>query len=185
MLLAAMSEKTQPSDYDPRSWLKQAMELDQAAMLLWEAIQADFQKARQLKVGSELTSREVPFMNLGGVFWLNAGLALENIFKGLVIQHQPSLISDGVLDKKLRTHDLLKLAELGKVDLNGVEGFYLWIASKCVQWAGRYPVALRPGEKVPLVFSEADVMTYRAVFEKTIKRFDRKYSVMMRFKRII
>lgn len=147
MILAAMSEKTQPPDYDPRFWLKQAMELNQAAMLLWDAIRADFQKARRLNVGSELNSSEVPFMNLGGVFWLNAGFALENSLKGLVIQNQPSLISQGVLNKKLRTHNLLKLAELANVDLTGVEGFYLWIASKCIQWSGRYPVALRPGEK--------------------------------------
>src|SRR6185312_3753520 len=100
MIFAAMSEKTQPPDYDPRFWLKQAMELNQAAILLWDAIRADFERARQLEVGFELTSREVPFMNLGGVFWLNAGFALENCLKGLIIQNQPSLISDGILNKK-------------------------------------------------------------------------------------
>jgi hypothetical protein len=181
----AMSEESPPPDHDPRFWLKQAMELDRAAMLLWDAIRADFEKAKQLNVGSELTSREAPFMNLGGVFWLNAGFALENSFKGLILQSQPSLISNGVLNKKLRTHDLLKLAEIANVELNGVEGFYLWIATKCVQWSGRYPVALSPGETVPLIFSEADVMTYKAVLGRILKLFDPKYSTIKRFKRVV
>ena len=180
-----MTEPANPPDYDPRFWLKQALELNQAAIHLWDAIRADFEKARQFDVGFELNSREVPFMNLGGVFWLNAGFALENSLKGLIIQNQPSLISGGILNKKLRTHDLLKLADLANVELNGVEGFYLFIGTQCVKWAGRYPVSLKPGEEVPLVFSEADVTTYKTVFEKITKRFDKKYSVMVRFKRVI
>lgn len=82
-----MSEKAPHSDYDPRYWLKQAMELDRAATLLWDAIRDNLQKASTLEVGSELQLTEVPFINLGGVFWLNAGFALENLFKGLIIQN--------------------------------------------------------------------------------------------------
>ena len=180
-----MSAPDNPPNYDPRFWLKQAKELDEAAMLLWHAIQADFLKAKQLEIGSELTSSDVPFMNLGGVFWLNAGFALENGFKGLIIQNHPELIDNGILNQKLRTHNLLKLAELAGEELDGLEGFYLWIASKCVEWSGRYPVALRPGETVPLVFSEADVVKYKAVFDRIISRFDRKYSTVTRFKRVV
>ena len=179
-----MSEKAQHPDYDPRFWLKQAKELDRAASLLWDAIRDNLQKASKVEVGFELTLTEVPFINLGGIFWLNAGFALENLFKGLIIQNQPDSVIDGVLSKRLRTHDLLKLAKLATVEFDLVEGFYLWVGSRCVQWSGRYPVALIPGQKAPPVFSEADVLAYRSLFEKTVKRFDSKYSVSVRFERI-
>lgn len=179
-----MSKKPQHPDYDPRFWFKQAKELDRAAMLLWDAIRDDFQKASKVEVGSRLTLTEVPFLNLGGVFWLNAGFALENLFKGLIIQNQPDSVINGVLSKRLRTHNLLKLAKLATVEFDLVEGFYLWVGSRCVQWSGRYPVALILGEKAPPLFSEADVLAYRSLFEKTVKRFDRKYSVSVRFERI-
>ncbi len=179
-----MSEKAQHPDYDPRFWLKQAKELDRVAMLLWDAISDNLQKASKLEVGSEINLWDVPFINLGGVFWLNAGLALENLFKGLIIQNQPDSVISGVVSKKIRTHNLLKLARLATVEFDLVEGFYLWVGSRCVKWAGRYPVALMPGEKAPPVFSERDVLAYRRLFEKTFKRFDGKYSVSVQFVRI-
>lgn len=180
-----MSEEAPHPDYDPRFWLKQAKELDRAATLLWDAISYSLQKASKVEVGSELTLTEVPFINLGGVFWLNAGFALENLFKALIIQDQPDSVINGVPSKRLRTHNLLKLAKkLATVEADLVEGFYLWVGSRCVQWSGRYPVALIPGEIAPQVFSEADVLAYRGLFDKTVKRFDRKYSVSVRFERI-
>lgn len=181
-----MSEKAQHPDYDPRFWLKQAKELDRAAMLLWDAISDNLEKTltSRLEVGSELTLAEVPFINLGGVFWLNAGFALENLFKGLIIQNQPDAVINGAISKRLRTHNLLKLAKLATVEFDAVEGFYLWVGSMSVRWSGRYPVALTPKEKVASVFSEADIRAYRTLFDRTVKQFDPKYSVNVTFVRL-
>lgn len=76
--------------HDPFFWLKQARELDAAAMLIWEAIRHDFEVLSQSPVRATVDLRAVPHANLGGVFWLNAGFALENLFKGIIVQAIPT-----------------------------------------------------------------------------------------------
>jgi len=151
---------------DPFFWFKQATELDSAAMLIWAAIRRDFAQMLHAEIGTVIDLPQVPCANLGGVFWLNAGLALENLLKGMMVRDQPHLADKGCLAGPLKTHDLLKLAELALVDIDVTESWFLRIGTVCVIWAGRYPCPTRPGESPPSVFSEADVIAYRRMFDR-------------------
>ncbi len=156
---------------NPYFWLKQARELDQVAMLIWKAIRKDFVTMSQKPIGTTLNEKEIPNSGLGGVFWLNAGSALENLFKGLIVQDDPSSIVNGTITASLKTHNLLKLAKRASVALDVHDAFFLHVGTQCVTWAGRYPCSNKPNESKPPVFSEADVITYRSIFARLSNRF--------------
>ena len=156
--------------HDAFRWLRTAKQLDHAAMLIWSAIQRDFERLQANK-SREAKLDDYPFSGLGGVFWLNGGFALENLFKGIIIQDDPSMVTNGVISKSLKSHNLLELAALALVDLDPIEGFFLDVGTACATWAGRYPTSLRPGEPSPWVFCEADVAAYRSIFDRLLTRF--------------
>ena len=156
---------------DPFFWLVQAKDLDRAAMLIWSAIRDELVRISQFPVGTVIRVDVSP-VNLGGVFWLNAGMALENLLKGMIIADKPHLANGGRLDRSIRTHDLCVLAKRASVKLSVMDAFFLWVGTQCVMWAGRYPSSLRPGETKPPVFSEADVDAYTSLFDRFASRFD-------------
>ena len=178
-----MKEFDQYAD-DPFFWFKQATELDKAAMLIWVAIRQDLVRLSHAEVGRVIDIKGAPHANLGGVFWLNAGLALENLFKGVIVRGQPHLVVEGVITRPLKTHKLLRLAKLASVNIDVTEAFFLMIATVCVTWAGRYPCSTKPGESRPPVFSEADVVTYRKMFDRLVARLGDTVSKSVTFTRL-
>jgi hypothetical protein len=170
--------------HDSFYWLKQARELDTAAMLIWSAIRQDLLTMSQSGVGSMVDQKKVPYANLGGVFWLNAGFALENLFKGLIVQSDPQSVVNGTITAPLKTHDLGRLAKRAGLDLAAFDAFFLGVATQCIQWAGRYPCSTKSGEFPPPVFSESDVNVYRKLFDEAASRFTAKDSKTVTFMRL-
>ena len=149
-------------------------------MLIWTAMRQDVERLAHSAVGTILELQEVPCANLGGVFWLNAGLALENLFKGIIVRYEPNCIVNGIITKSLRTHDLLELAKRAGFASNGLDAFFLRVGTECVKWAGRYPCSTKPGESAPPVFSESDVIAYRSLFDRLADRFESKTVTLTR-----
>ena len=170
--------------HDPFSWLMQARELDQAAMQIWKAIEEAFAKISRNSVGTTIDQKEAPGSSLGGVFWLNAGFALENLLKGLIVQDDPSSIVNGVITNSLKTHNLLRLAKRASVALDVRDAFFLHVGTQCIMWAGRYPCSNKPNESKPIVFSEADVIAYQRMFERLSSRFADQDSKIVRLYRL-
>jgi len=170
---------------DPFFWLEQAKQLDRAAMLIWAAIRQDLTRISTSAVGTVLNTDDVPHANLGGVFWLNAGLALENLLKGSIIKSDPNLVENGRIARPIKTHDLCKLARHACLDLSEIDAFYLWVGTQCVTWAGRYPCSITLGERKPPVFSGSDVVGYKSLFERLASRFDPKDSRRVILKRLV
>ena len=169
---------------DPFFWLKQAKELDRAAMVIWAGIEADLQGMSKLPVGTTVVQEQFRNANLGGVFWLNAGLALENVLKGLIVKQQPDVVVNGRLNRDLKTHKLLKLSGLAGANLSVIEAFYLSVATECVIWAGRYPASTTGKEPTASVFSEADVLAYRNLFDRLVDQFDSGNGRVVVFQRL-
>lgn len=170
--------------HDPFFWLKQAKELDRAAMLIWAAVLQDSEWMSQFEVGAEIRLEQVPHVNLGRVFWLNAGFALENLLKGIIVKDKPDSVINGRITGHLKTHNLFKLAKRASIDLNVIEAFYLWVGTQCVMWAGRYPCSTKPEETAPPVFSESDVIAYRSLFDRLEGQFDTSKSKVVTFSRL-
>jgi hypothetical protein len=128
-------------DAMPDSWLSYAEELEEAAEALWAgsgtgfAIEAEAQLDRStIMKKSSAHSRS---------YILLAGLALENVLKGLIISNNPSFITSGRLDKTLQSHKLLDLAK--RVDglyLSDDEKLVLQICQDAIPYWGRYPIPL-------------------------------------------
>lgn len=156
--------------HDPFFWRKQAKELDLAAMLIWAAMRRDFEALSGKHVGSTVSLSDVPYVNLGGVFWLNAGLALENLLKAIIIHQEPDSVVNGTVARSLRTHNLTALARRAAITLDPIDAFFLWVGTESVTWAGRYPCANAPGKTGPPVFSESDVLGYRCLFDRLEKK---------------
>lgn len=165
---------------DPFFWLAQAKELDRAAMVIWTAMRKDLVRMSEYEVGTV-----VRCVNLGGVFWLNAGLAIENLLKGIIVNDQPELVVQGRIGRKLWTHNLMRLARLASIEIDPIEGFFLWVGTECVSWAGRYPCPKRPGPTKPPVFSEADVLAYRRLFDRFVDHFDDSDCRSIVFERLV
>jgi hypothetical protein len=51
------------------------------------------------------------------------------------------------------------------------DAFFLHIGTQCVIWAGRYPCSNKPNQSKPPVFTEADVIAYRSMFDRLSGRF--------------
>lgn len=169
---------------DPFFWLEQARVLDRAAMLIWAGIGTDLEHMSKLPVGSTVRREQFQNANLGGVFWLNAGLALENILKGLIVKRKPGSLINGRLPRHLKTHDLSKLSKLAKVKLSAIEVFYLSVGTECVIWAGRYPTSTTGKEPNPSAFSEGDVLAYRNLFDRLVDQFDSGDGRVVSFRRL-
>jgi hypothetical protein len=74
------------------------------------------------------------------------GYALENLLKGIQIAKNPTLISSGKLNAKLKSHNLVKLAKAASFTLHVQELPVADALSKLSVWAGRYPVTLLEAE---------------------------------------
>jgi len=68
--------------------------------------------------------------------------ALENAFKGLMIAHDPSLSGDIKLNRLIKNHKLLQLAQAANFSLAGDEPRILKALTDLGEWAGRYPTAI-------------------------------------------
>ncbi len=170
--------------HDPFFWRKQAKDLDFAAMLIWAAIRQDFEALSGKDVGSTVSLCDAPLVNLGGVFWLNAGLALENLLKGIIIRQEPESVVNGAVPRSLRTHNLTALARRAAITFDPIDAFFLWVGTESVTWAGRYPCANAPGRTGPPVFSESDVLGYRRLFDRLEKKVPGKDGGIVGFTRL-
>jgi hypothetical protein len=136
-------------------------------------------------VGTTLDQKGFPNQSLGGVFWLNAGSALENLLKGIIVQDDPSSIVNGTVTPDLKTHNLLNLAKRASVSVDVQDAFSIY-RMQCVMLAGRNPCSNKPNESKPPVFSEADVIAYRSLFERFSSRFaDRESNVVALYRLVM
>ena len=87
------------------------------------------------------------------------GFAFENLFKGKIIKElkEKEEITEVPL-KKIKSHNLINLAEKAKGVLDNDEIFYLEVAQTCALWAGRYPLPIMkehmPTSRKPLSTSK-------------------------------
>jgi hypothetical protein len=134
----------------PEHWFRQAVDLHETALNLslslraWaEHYEAALRAAHLSLETSEHETAEVECEepNLLPAYLLH-GYAIENAFKAVLIYREPSLIRPKDLAKKIRTHDLVKLADHAGITLTVEEaGFLQWL-SEVILWKGRYNVPI-------------------------------------------
>lgn len=126
----------------PTEWLAYSEALADAAELLCAA-PSELRLTTTLEPGGLLIdSDKGPGPHLR-TYLLLAGLALENVLKGIMVALDPSLVATGTLSRCLHTHQLDRLAEsIPDLDLTTPEAKLLQVCQSAVPYWGRYPIPL-------------------------------------------
>lgn len=124
----------------PFFWRQKAEELKFAAEILWPTTQHRLQK-----INSDIKKGEVDFSSLApdifSIVMSLFGHSIEALFKGLIISKNSGFLSNGTLPRKLRTHDLILLANFAEIKLTENEIIFCNQALKAIAYEGRCPIA--------------------------------------------
>ncbi len=164
-------------DAMPDNWRDCANELRDSAELLWN------DKGNKIHIKTEhLTiienGRLIPkseskeFYSGSRSYFLLAGFALENLLKGYLVACDSSLITNGSLHRKIKTHKISQLInEIGDFELGENESEFCVLAEQAIPYWGRYPIPLAFNEIVPEVGLTDEL---RQGFLSTFDRLDKK-----------
>jgi hypothetical protein len=157
-------------DAMPDSWLSYAEELGEAAAALWSHTEDDLSvQATDQVDGPPAVRKCSPHAR---TYLLIAGLALENCLKGLAVVRNPTLVREGKICKALKTHNLLKLAEMTEeLRLTESDRHVLQVCQDAIPYWGRYPVPLHFGDLEP---AQAATESFRRAFEDLHYRLCRR-----------
>ena len=117
----------------PHLWLRSADDLRRAAEAVW----ASFEDALP-RPGRTSRPKSFPF-GYGAVFRMLAGLAIENLAKGLAVQRKPPEIKRGKV-VGIKWHGILPHLKSAEVPLTDQDREFIRHLEMFVLWAGRYPI---------------------------------------------
>jgi hypothetical protein len=125
---------------DPAAWQSVAISLYFAASLLWQRLSPSLKAYEE---GQPLTSAQEMDLRLRGPFAMLAGLSIENMLKGLIVQHG---------FEYAKTHNLVDLSKRANIKWKQASGANALLVrlTTFVEWAGRYPVALSEKKSLEL-----------------------------------
>jgi len=150
-----------------RLWEIRANELAQAAQQVW------YGRAVTLR---DQNGDEHMMYELYRPAQLLMGLSLEALAKGILIQRDPSLVKDGKLNSRLKTHSIEELFRLvgislapGEEELNFARKL-----SDAIEWVAKYPVPLNASEldsshnrsERSLIRSDKDMERFKTLRER-------------------
>ena len=163
---------------NPAAWLLSAEQLKRAADAVLQLVQDDWASLANA-FSRTLAGVQPPPPPVAAQYMMLAGFAAENLAKGLILLREPRRVQPNVKNpgRLLRWegsgHLLARLLDQTGEELSGAERELLSRFETFINWAGRYPVALRamemahaPGADGPTRMSSDDV----AVFEKLYER---------------
>ncbi len=154
----------------PCEWLTYSEELHDAADALWR----DSVNAISLNMETEVdgSARIEKTCGHSRIYILLAGLALENVLKGLIIAANPSLVNTGALGKSLKTHNLANLAaNVEGLELSTADEHVLAVCQDAIPYWGRYPIPLQYADMQP---KEALTPQFRDTFDALCHRLCRR-----------
>lgn len=153
----------------PTFWRISANDLRHSASLILDAISCDNKKLEAMKSGETIPAGAAPAAHLWDVYSMLAGLALENLAKGVIIKKTPELVGPTSLASFLTrgSHRLRPLFAKAGISVNVDEGAFLDLCSECILWAGRYPVPKTvPANPKSLTFFGTYPKTFNLLYER-------------------
>jgi hypothetical protein len=140
----------------PNSWRNSALILKRAAEYIYAislkgAVHHNNKFLESIENGEfgkqsnrELTNEECEWLRdgeLNRIYYMLVGLALENLFKGILINKNPTWITTETgVDTKLTNHRLTELAQLCNFTLDEDQRFILEFLRKDIEWRAKYPI---------------------------------------------
>jgi len=144
---------------EPHSWFMAARQLKKSADLIGNALK---------EVCSAYPDDRAPYEQLAVFkgYMLLAGLAMENLLKGILAGRDQKIVTPTALNKRFKTHRLCSLALQVLQDLTEHDQDLLKRLTDFVSWAGRYPIALREHENVHPAFVTTDPERIDRLFDR-------------------
>jgi hypothetical protein len=173
-------------------WLDKAVKLKRAALVLYRANLPDLRlydkahKKAEKAVGDEgkaLIRHHHPDMLPAFSMF---GSALENLFKGLMVSKNSSLIGANQLSTSLTSHNLVRLAKDAGLKLSKEETYLLEWISQVVIWKARYsvPTKIKSADaffhdldNTSLADAKACIKILEVIFARTKKHLPRRKRV--------
>lgn len=128
---------------DPGAWFSVARSLQLASLVLWHELKPTLDAWK--KKGTIAEADALP-LRLRGPYAMLAGMTIENMLKGLIVQRTPRSARQDLFPKKgkrpLETHNLRLLINRAAVPVGSLDVDLLKRLTTFVTWAGRYPVPL-------------------------------------------
>lgn len=167
--------------YSWRLWVGSAYTLRLSAQALWKIYDSEIQRAREMGDKAVGQSFEIEHETTAMMLM---GMALEALLKGCLVAKNPSLVKSREIDKKLKTHDLVRLFWDAGIALNEQERRFCATLTTYIVWLGRYPIPVEAG-KVPVTlfatpnrwqtFSDLFARIYTSVSDQERDEADRLY----------
>jgi hypothetical protein len=123
----------------PFFWGVKAAQLRHAAELLWPECERQINDIMK-RVERKAEEEKVSWISTFEIYGALLGFSIECLFKGKAILEDQTLISNGVLARKVQTHNLRKLARIAKVQLSQNEGVFCDQAQRMMETEFRYPI---------------------------------------------
>ncbi len=133
----------------PQSWYSKGLNLRRSARYLYKATLPDIRRyeAARRRASRLLERSNKEFVTIRcrepevlPIIALH-GLALENVFKAVIVNRSPELILSKTMHRDLLgNHDLVRFADRAKVSVSRSERQLLEWTSEVVVWKGRYEV---------------------------------------------
>jgi len=138
---------------DPAVWFSVGFSLYFAADVLWKRLRPALEAWNP---DVALTDEQELALRLRGPFAMLAGMAIEDMLKGAIVQAMPS--KERTAPPK--SHDLVELSNKAKRSWNDSQRDLLKRLTTFIVWAGRYPVALtEAGTQEPRTLKSTDYVT--------------------------
>jgi len=126
-------------DSSPLYWRQKSEELKYAADILWPVALGKLDKIHSaIKKNKDPDFKKLPpdvFNTAKGLL----GFSLECLFKATIIKNNPNLIDKGKQNDILKTHNLIKLAEIAGIALNSDERHTCTVLTDAMYVDFRYP----------------------------------------------
>lgn len=122
----------------PENWYDYARELKDASIELWKShsnIMIAYQTYDEGKYARKLYSR---------TYFILMGLAIENLFKGILISEKPDYVKNGQISKEISSgHNLDYLSQKVKtLKFNEKEKEICKVLSQVIPYWGKYPIPM-------------------------------------------
>jgi len=153
-------------------WLRTSRNLYTAANILYDESAKSFEKlTAYLEKAGSASDEWFPEAGMHLVARMLAGMSIENLIKGLILQKQPSKISKGKFN--IQDHNLINLLDknLPEISFTKKERGILEELTKSIKWKGKYPIPLGVGEYEHAVQIKDEVPTIQTIYEKLKKQY--------------
>lgn len=157
---------------EPHLWRRSADDLKFSADVLaerWDEIDQ--------RVIADKSDEWIMLWGIGRSYLLLAGLALENLVKGICIKNDPTIVSQQKVEWGRSGHELTDLFDKAGITLDTDELRFIEKLQEFVLWVGRYSLPKRASDytkrsdQTPMVGMPGDKMMFEQVYGRVSKMY--------------